>query len=401
MKSYKYSGINRFGKRVTGEVQANNSLDFETRINSQKITILNYKENTKSSFAFLNRKIIKKRDIITITSQLRQLLGAGVSLMDILKDLRETYEDNSIREMLASIHEDMRGGSSLSEALSTYENEFGSVYISLISVGEKTGQLEKILKKLEDMIKWEEELASKAKKVMIYPSIVAFVVMGVILMMMVFVVPELVVFVEEMGGELGFTTIALIATSRFVGENIILILISPFMLAIGLKFLLVNSTKFRAKFDYFILKIKIIGPVLYNLKTARLASSLSILYTSGIGFTDSLRMSSKVLDNKYLEQNITESVKLIEEGGKIYESFQTANVFPAMAIRMVKVGEISGNMDESLANISEYYDAEAKEMIEKIEPAIEPLLTIIMAVVVGWVMLAVLGPVYDTISQVQ
>jgi len=112
-------------------------------------------------------------------------------------------------------------------------------------------------------------------------------------------------------------------------------------------------------------------------------------------------MSKKVLGNTYLENNVETSVRMIEDGGKIFESFKDADVFPSMAIRMVKVGEISGNMDEALINISNYYETEAKDMIDKIEPAIEPLLTILMAIVVGWVMVAVLGPVYDSVSKVQ
>ena len=125
------------------------------------------------------------------------------------------------------------------------------------------------------------------------------------------------------------------------------------------------------------------------------------MYASGVSFTDSLRMSVNVLNNRYLEKNIVLAVTLIEDGSKIYEAFQKANIFPSMAIRMIKVGEVSGNMDEALLNISDYYDAEAKNMIEKIEPSIEPILTIVMAAVVGWVMVAVLGPIYDTVSKVQ
>ncbi len=398
---YKYSGINRFGKRVKGEVQANNIQDLEQRLRTSNITVLSFKEKSKPLFSFLQKKRVSKRDIITITVQIRQLLGAGVALMDILDDLRETYENETVREMLSSVYEDMEGGSSLSEALKTYEKEFGPVYVSLVSVGEKTGQLEQLLKRLEEMMKWEESLASKAKKVMIYPSIVALVVVGVVLMMMLFVVPELVSFIEEMEGELGFATIALIATSAFIQKNIMLIMISPFIIVALLKYLLNYSEKFKEKFDYAILKIKIIGPVLYNLKIARLASSLSVMYASGVSFTDSLRMSVNVLNNRYLEKNIVLAVTLIEDGSKIYEAFQKANIFPSMAIRMIKVGEVSGNMDEALLNISDYYDAEAKNMIEKIEPSIEPILTIVMAAVVGWVMVAVLGPIYDTVSKVQ
>lgn len=401
MNSYKYTGINRFGKRVKGEMQANNPLDLEQRLKSTQIDMLSCKERKSSSFSLLGKKRISRRDVITVTVQFRQLLKAGVPLMEILEDLKSSYEVEIVREMLSSVYESMEGGKSFSESLAPYEKEFGTVYISLVSVGEQTGELEKILKSLEDMIKWEENLASKAKKVMIYPSIVAAVVLGVVIMMMIFVVPQLLTFIDEMGGEIGFATIALIATSNFVQEYILYILAFPFVAVFAFKKLLAKFPEFRMKFDQSIFRISIIGPVLYNLKIARIANSLAVMYGAGVGFTDSLRMAASVASNKYLEQNVATSIRLIEDGGKIHESFKEANVFPAMAIRMVKVGEMSGNMDEALNNVSEYYDTEAKEQIEKIEPAIEPLLTVIMAIAVGWVMIAVLGPVYDTISQVQ
>ncbi len=400
MITYQYSGINRFGKRVRGEMQARNVGDFEKRIKDTQITILTYKEKPQPFYAFLVKKNINKKDVIVITTQIRQLLNAGVPFMEVLDDLQESYENKFVRAMLATIYEDMSGGSTFSEALKVYEKEFGAVYISLVTVGETTGQLDVILKRLEDMMKWELALASKAKKVMIYPSIVAFVVIGVVFLMMLFVVPQLVSFMESIEGELGFATVALIATSAFIQNNIMLIIIFPFVLVFVVKYWLAKSEKFRLKFDTFILKINIIGPVLYNIKIARLASSISIMYSSGTGFTDSLRMSTTVLGNKFLEKNVIHSIGLIEEGGKIFESFKEADVFPAMAIRMIKVGEISGNMDEALANISEYYDLEAKDQIDKIEPAIEPILTIVMAVVIGWVMIAVLGPVYDSLGDI-
>ena len=401
MINYKYSGINQNGKRVSGIVQADNALDLEQRLASANIDLLSYSEKKASIFSSFSRKRVTRRDVIIVTSQLRQLLKAGVSLMEIINDLRTTYENPAVKEMLANVYESMEGGDSLSEALKPYELEFGQVYLSLLAVGERTGQLESILKNLEEMLKWEESLISKAKKVMIYPSIVAFVVLAVVILMMVFVVPQMLSFIKEMGGELGFATLSLIATSEFIQNHLIEILISPFIIILIIKQWLQRSRAFRLWFDESLLKIKLFGPVMYQLKIARFSNSLAVMYAAGVSFIESVKLSSSVVGNSYIENNISQAIRLIEEGSSINEAFMNAKVMPLMATRMVKVGELSGNMDEALHEVSRFYDVAAKETIDKIEPAIEPILTVVMAVVVGWVMMAVLGPIYDTISGVQ
>ncbi len=399
MIHYQYTGITQQGKRVRGDLQAENERDLEQRLFSAEIDLLTYKVQGSSPFSFAKKKI-SKRDIIVITAQIRQLLRAGVTLMEIIDDLRTTFENEAVREILANIYESMEAGETLSEALKPYQKEFGEVYISLIAVGEKTGQLEIVLQRLEDSMKWEVTLAAKAKKVMIYPAIVSTVVIMVVVLLMVFVVPELLTFITAMGGELGFATIALIATSNFIQENLLALFIFPFVVTFITKWQLKKSVKFRLWYDRNVFKIKIFGPILYNLKIARFTNSLAVMFAAGMGFVESMKQASAVVGNVYIEGNIKMAIALIEEGSSIYEAFSQAKVLPLMGNRMIKVGEISGRMDESLITVSEYYDNEAKESIEKIEPAIEPLLTVIMGLVVAWVMIAVLGPIYETIANV-
>jgi type IV pilus assembly protein PilC len=400
MQNYRYTGINRFGKRVSGVMPAANSKDLSQRLLKKQINLISSKKQS-NKFLGISQSKVKRKDIIAITFQFEQLLKAGVPLMEIIDDLRDSYENDAVKEILASIYDAMQGGSTFSDALREYEDVFGNVYISLVSVGENTGRLDAILADLAAMLKWEDELASKAKKVMIYPAIVATVVISVVILMMLFVVPELLGFIKSMGGELGFATVSLIATSNFISEYILELFIVPIAIFFTLKWWRSKSDDFRTKTDKMALNISIIGPVIYKLKLARIANALAVMYSAGVSFTDSLKMTATVAGNRYLEKNIDAAVILIQEGKAIHQAFQQAEVFPSMAIRMVKVGESSGQMDEALKNVSYFYDREAKELIEKIEPTIEPLLTLVMGFIVGWVMIAVLGPIYDTISKVQ
>ncbi|MBN2647742.1 MAG: type II secretion system F family protein [Thiotrichales bacterium] len=400
MQNYNYTGINQLGKRVSGVMPANNEQELEQKLRKSQIDLLNCRASGKGLQLSFGTKV-KKRDIITITFQLEQMLQAGVPLMEIIEEMKNTFENDAVKEMLANIYEAMEGGNTFSEALQDFKKEFGQVYISLVSVGEKTGKLEDILRDLGNMMKWEDELASKAKKVMIYPSIVATVVIAVVILMMLFVVPELLGFITSMGGEIGFATVALIATSSFIQNYILELLIFPVLFLIAYQWWRKQSPDFKLKSDEYHLKIPIIGEVLHKLKLARVANSLSVMYGAGVSFPESLRMASMTAGNVYLEHNFLQAVDMIEDGKEIWVSFKESHAFPIMAVRMIKSGELTGKMDVALKNVSYFYDREAKEMIEKIEPAIEPLLTVIMGFVVGWVMIAVLGPIYDTIAQVQ
>lgn len=400
MQNYNYTGINKYGKRVNGVLPAANEQELEQKLMKSHIDLLTYKKQS-TAFSLFGKPKITRKDVIGVTFQLEQLLRAGVPLLEIINDLKDNFESDAVKEMLANVYESMEGGSTFSESLRNFEDDFGEVYISLVSVGEKTGQLEDILLDLANMLKWEDELVSKAKKVMIYPAIVATVVIGVVILMMLFVVPELLGFITSMGGELGFATIALIATSGFIQNYIIEIFVIPIVLVFILKTWRKQSPEFKVKTDETTLHLWIVGPVLYKLKLARIANSLAVMYGAGVSFPDSLRMASVIAGNKYLEGNINRAVRMIEEGKPIFESFDEATVFPPMAVRMIKVGELSGGMDTALKNVSYFYDREAKELIDKIEPTIEPILTVVMGFVVGWVMIAVLGPIYDMIAQVQ
>ncbi len=379
---------------------ANNDADLSQRLRKQGISLISSSKQGTSLFSGGKTKISRK-ELIFITFQLSQLLKAGVPLLEVISDLKESIENDSAKDMLAEIYDMMQGGSTFSDALRSYQDVFGNVYIALVSVGENTGKLDQLLNNLADMLRWEDELASKAKKVMIYPAIVATVVITVVILMMMFVVPELLGFIGNMGGEVGIATSSLIATSQFVQDYIVEMFVVPILLYIIIKWWRSKSENFKLKTDRWVLSISIIGPILHKLKLARISNTLAIMYGAGINFTECMKMSATVAGNTYLEQNIDYAVQLIQEGKPINVAFETAEVFPKMAISMIKVGENSGQMDEALSNISYFYDREAKELIEKIEPTIEPLLTVIMGFIVGWVMIAVLGPIYDTISKVQ
>lgn len=400
MQKFVYLGINREGKRVRGDLIATNLPDAERQLAQMGVELLSLRTH-EDKFSFLKRKRVSNKDIITMTFQIEQLLRSGVPLLDILNDMQASFPAGYFRDVLSGLYDSMLNGATFAEALSRYPDEFNEVYISLVAIGEKTGQLELILHDLGVNMRWQDELESKAKKIMVYPSIVFSVVMLVITFLMMFLVPELVKFIESMGQELGFLTLSLIAVSNYFVHYWHITAVSAIGLFIGFKLLMYRSDVFRKRVHQWQLEMPLVGSILFKLKIARMTSTMAIMYAAGVSLQQIISMAGKVVGNDYLFDHLKEVERLILDGNSIANSFTSVNIFPPLILKLVKVGETTGRMDEALRNISYFYDREAKELIEKVEPAIEPIITLILAVLVAWVMMATLGPVYDIMGNIR
>ena len=397
MSKYKYKSIDPRGRIFTGYLHANNVLELEARITAQSQDLIRYEEIKTKGSKFGNKQLSRK-DIINLVFQLEQLTKAGVPLLDAVHDLRDTAMEGYYHDVLAAVAESISSGKTFSEALSEFDNDFDTVFISLIKVGEETGELPKILKDMGNTLRWIDELVSATKKVMIYPTVVAFVVFCVTAFLMVYLVPQIIPFVEEMGGEIPTHTKALIAVSGFFSNHWYFFLIIPVTIILIIKIGCKKSEAFRFKYDHLKLNFPIVGNILYKIKLARLANYLSLLYSSGITVLRSLEICKPLMDSPILELAVQDVRQYINDGKGISDSFQSVGVFPPLVIRMIRIGENTGNIDESLLNVTYFFNREIEESVEKIEPAVTPILTVIMGGLLGWIMISVLGPVWDTIG---
>lgn len=400
MKKYNYSGIDLQGTRVSGELNAMNTLDAERQLTQMGIVLLTMREK-KAYISFFKRNKVANQDVITMTFQLEQLLRAGVPLLDVLDDLRNAFDSGYFKNVLSGVYDTMLNGATFAEALAKYPDVFNQVYVSLVGVGEKTGKLEVILHDLGVNLRWQDELEAKAKKIFIYPAIVFSVVITVITFLMIFLVPQLVSFIQSMGQELGILTSSLIVVSNFFVNYWLVILITLLGAVVAFKYLMYQFPKFKLLVHKHILSIKLIGPIIFKLKIARMTNTMAIMYAAGVSMQEIIDMAAKVVGNSYLYSKLKDVELSVLDGHSIASSFAATGIFPPLIVKLIKVGEMTGKMDEALRNISYFYDREAKELIEKIEPAIEPIITLFLAVLVGWVMMATLGPVYDIIGKLK
>ena len=401
MPDYKFRTIDAGGKVRSDTMVASNPMELEKRLGSMGFDLLSYKEQAKASKSILQKKSIARRELINFTFHVEQLTKSGVPLLDSLKDIRNSIEYSNFTDVLQTIIDDIEGGKTFSLALSEHPAIFDKVYVTLVRVGEETGRLSDVLRDLAESIMWQDELASHTKKIMIYPAIVSVVVIGVISFLMMYLMPQLLPFIRNIGTEIPLHTRILMGMSNAFVEYWYLIFTLPVAVYMAVTAAASRNAAVRYFIDRLKLRIWLIGPLASKIKLARFASYFAMMYSSGITVLDALKISEDMVDNLVLEESINKARTSIAEGSQISDSFERIGVFPSMIVRMLKVGEDTGAMDEALLNVSYFYNREVKESIDKLEPALMPALTIVLGGMMLWIMLAVLGPVYDAVSNIK
>lgn len=397
---YKYKAIDAHGKIRNDSIEADNLLDLEQRLSGMGMELINYKEKQSSLFKFKS-KGINRKELINFTFQMQQLTKSGVSILDGLGDLRDSVPEGRMKEILSGLVDEIQGGKTFSGALAEFPDIFDTVYITLVQVGEESGRISEVLHDMAETLKWHDELIAHTKKIMIYPAIVTVVIVAVVSYLMIALVPELIPFIKDIGGEIPIHTRALIATSSFLGNYWYIVFGTPIFLFFAISHLAKQKPEVRMFIDKVKLRIYIFGPLILKTNLARFSNYFAMMYASGLTVLDGLKISEMLVNNAVLSKSIRDVREKIADGGLISESFDSVKVYPPLVIRMLKVGENTGALDEALLNISYFYNREVKESVDKMEAAMTPMLTVLLGGIMLWIMSAVLGPIYDTLTKIQ
>ena len=398
MPLYQYAAINETGQTVKGTINAVNDIDLETRLKGIGLDLVENKEVTKKVPFFAKRRITNK-DLILLCIHMEQLDRAGVPILDSLSDLRDSSDNPGMKNLMADLFETVRNGKMLSAALMTHPKVFDDIFVGLIEAGEKTGQISEVLNHLGNHIKWGEALKKKIKKATTYPIFLLIVMCGVVSIMMIYVVPKLSKFLTSQGIDLPFSTTSLIATSNAFSDYWYLIFGIPIVLIFIIKILNRTSEAFAYKFDALTLYVPVIGSTVRKIEIARFCRFFSITYKSGIGILECLEISSGVILNRIVKESVVRARQSVFDGSTLTSALRNGGQFPSLVIRMFKVGEDSGNLDSSLETVNFFYDKEVDESVEKMIGMIQPTLTIVLGVILGWIVIAVFGPLYGSFSK--
>jgi type IV pilus assembly protein PilC len=400
MALYTYKAIDALGKSVAGRIEAVNVFDLEQRLARMELDLVAGAPSSEMS-RLLGGGKITRQDLINFCFHLEQLATAGVPLVEGLTDLRDSVENPRFREVVSGLIESIQGGRNLSQALVDYPNVFGKVFVSLVRSGEQTGKLSEVLKSLTESLKWEDELAAQTKKLALYPAFVGGIVLIVTFFLMIYLVPQMTGFIRNMGQAIPLQTRILMSVSGFFVDYWWAILAAPFVLWFGLKFAIRTNPRVAYAVDHYKISMPLLGPILRKIILSRFASSFAMMYASGITVLDSIRSCEEIVGNRPLENALRRAGQQIAEGKNLTTAFQDLALFPPLVIRMMRIGEATGKLDTALLNVSYFFNREVRDAIGKVQAMIEPALTVVLGAILGWVMLAVLGPVYDAISKMK
>jgi type IV pilus assembly protein PilC len=402
MTIYRYRAVTDLGVVRTGQTDALNLPDLEARLTQSQLELIEAHIRPVSMSIGWGGGPTSK-DLITFCLHLAQVTRAGISLLDGLVDLVDDAEHPRFRVTLGALVSAIQSGTGLADALAAYPKIFDQTFIALVRAGEHSGNISETFQKLADSLKWRDELRSSFKKLLIYPAFGMTVIVGVFLFLMIYLVPQLSGFIRTMsGGQLPLQTAILLGISSFLVSHWWILVAVPAVtgtaLVLAMRF---ASEAQRTKFDGLKLRLPLIGATLQKISLARFSSTLGMLYASSIPVLAALELSAGAAGNRTIARAVIESQGKIADGMTIADSFESAGLFPKLVIRMLRIGESTGELDRSLANVSYFYDREIADSIKNVQALIEPVLTVFMGSILGWLILSMLGPLYDTIAKLK
>jgi type IV pilus assembly protein PilC len=400
MPSFQYKAIDKSGRQARGALEAVNEVDLELRLRRMGLDLITYKavEHQASALGAIK---ITRQDLVNFCFDMEQMIRAGIPLIDGLRDMRDTVDNPRFREVLAVMSEDMDGGKLLSQCMAAQKEIFDTVFVSLIRAGEQTGQLTEVFQNLAETLKWQDELISQTRRLLMYPALTLIVVIGVLIALLVILVPQIAQLFKTMGLALPFQTKALLAVSGFVSSYWLPLIAAPLIVMMALVVTIKRNAKAAYLWDYAKLQLPLIGPILQKIIMSRFTNTFSLMYRSGITVLDAIKTSEDVVGNRVISDGLNRAGQQVSAGEGLTETFQNLGMFPPLVIRMLRVGENTGALDVALANVTYFYNRDVKDSVDKGLKLLGPVLTLILGGLIAFVIWAVLGPVYDILGKIR
>lgn len=390
-----WHGVNRKGKKVNGELPANNVIELKSQLRKQGITPSRVKKKPKPLFGLGGDKPIKPGDIAVITRQIATMLAAGVPLVQTIEMIGSGHDNGKMRKLLGDIGNKLSSGIPLSDCLREHPLYFDDLYCDLVSSGEQSGALETIYSRIATYKEKAEALKSKIKKAMTYPIAVLVVAAIVTSILLIFVVPVFQEIFEGFGAELPAFTLLVIAISEFMQSYWYFGIAGLWLAFFLFKRAHRNSQKFRDDVDKGILKLPVIGDLLQKAAVARYARTLSTTFAAGVPLIDALESAAGASGNAVFRDAILEVRAEVSSGMQMNLAMRNCNIFPDMVIQMVAIGEESGAVDDMLSKVANVYEQQVDDAVDGLTALLEPMIMAVLGVVIGGLIIAMYLPIFE------
>jgi len=401
MPVYEYKALDGSGKSVTGIIDADTPREARQKLRMQSLYTTSVTEAEKelalTSEVKLKKvlKRIKRKDIAGATRQLATLLRSGMPLVQSLSAIIEQLEGHPLQRVMLEIRENVNSGASFADSLADHPKLFSTLYVGMVKAGESAGALETILQRLADYLEKSEKQRNRVRSVMVYPIVMLFVGGSVLTFLMTYVVPTLTKLFVQMGRDLPIPTQILIAISSFLKSYKMLIVAGALVAGIvGLR-KYIRKEKGRLHYDTFRLKLPVLGPLVRKSCMVRFARTLGTLVAGGVPLLQAMEIVRNVVGNAVIGKALDEAKDSIARGETIADPLKESRQFPPIVTHMIAVGEASGNLEEMLFNVADAYEDEVETAISGLTSLLEPIIIIVMGVVVGFIVLSILLPIFD------
>ena len=401
MALYAYKALTKTGKQVSGQLDAPSSVAVRVDLASKNmypISIELYKDVTtfRRFFGNLFQSKVAFKDLIFFTKQLGVMLRSGVPLLQALELLTEQFA-GKLHSILVAVKDGIKEGSSLADGLENYPETFSTIYIQLVRAGEASGRLEQILERLIDYLERREALRKKISGAMFQPLFQLAFILLIVIGLMVTIVPNLVKVVGKMAGGLPTSTVILMAISDFLINHYIVL--GEGFIAFGLLFAYWASTKNgQYSLDYLKLHTPLIGYFSQMSAVVQFCSTLGMLLENGVNLAPALDIVCNIIENKILLNSLETAKEKIIKQGKISSFLKETKIFPPLAIYLINTGEQNGKLDQMLLLVAKNYDEDLSELTDKLTSSLGPIMTITMGIIVGFIMMAIMGPMLNMYS---
>ena len=402
MPVYEYKALDKSGRNRKGIIDAESEKSARKKLRTSGSYPIYVRESSAKSkkknggnrlrLSFFDR--VKSREVHIFTRQLATLLGAKIPLVPSLSSLIAQTTNPAFKTIIAQIKESVNEGNTLTVALAEHPKVFSNIYVNMIRAGEASGSLDVVLERLADFGEKQEALKGRLTSALIYPSVMAVICVGVLVILVTYIVPNITRVFDEMEQVLPLPTRILIGLSDFLKNYWIIVIALIVAAGFAVRFFVRTNYGKRA-WDRLLLKLPLVGKVLQKIILARFASTLGSLLESGVGLIASMEIVKTIVDNSQIAEVIDDAVIQIREGKSMTNSLGSSEWFPPIFVQMIAVGEQSGALEEMLQKVSGAYEREVEASVMAMTALLEPIMIVVMGLVVGGIILSILLPIFE------
>ena len=397
MAVFNYKVVDKNGKNKEGTIEAPNRDGAEKKLKADGYAIMSLTEQNSPFSGGLIKKKVKSKDLAVFCKQFSAVIRAGVTIISALELMGDQIENKTLQRAVMDAKTYVEKGGTLADALRVNSEVFPPIMINMVAAGELSGNLEICLDRLTEHFEKDNALSAKIKGAMTYPIVVFIVMIIVVIVVMVMVIPNFSSMFAEMGTQLPLATRIMVAASNFIIHKWWLLIIIVAAIVVGCK-AFKRSSVGEQLFANMAIKMPIFGNLTIKSACSRFARTMSTLMASGISMIDAVEQVAKMMDNKIIRDGLLDAKTQVAKGIPLSKPLKDMEMLPPMLSAMTKIGEETGDIEEMLSKVADYYDEEVEEATNKLTAAMEPLIMVVLACIVGMIVAAVYGPIMSMYS---